>query len=112
MFETFKNLKISERAEEVMAAVSGADLTCRSRNYTAASGVVTMAAHGLGEVICITVGDSAEEFEGEMIVDLEELIECRLEDAEIILHEEFDWPHPRMKGSTRFIQVEIFKGYV
>ncbi|AYG79980.1 hypothetical protein DWB77_02099 [Streptomyces hundungensis] len=45
-------------------------------------------------------------------MDLEELIECRLEDAEIILHEEFDWPHPRMKGSTRFIQVEIFKGYV
>ncbi|AYG79981.1 hypothetical protein DWB77_02100 [Streptomyces hundungensis] len=39
MFETFKNLKISERAEEVMAAVSGADLTCRSRNYTAASGL-------------------------------------------------------------------------
>ncbi|MGK5626984.1 hypothetical protein [Streptomyces sp. URMC 123] len=112
MFQTFKDLKISERADEILKAMSKADATCKSREYTAASGVVTMTAHGLGQVICVTLADSMGECEGEVMMELQERIGCLLEDAEIIFHEQFNRPHPRMKGSTCFIQFEIFEGYV
>ncbi|ARZ66894.1 hypothetical protein SMD11_1233 [Streptomyces albireticuli] len=72
---------------------------------------MTMTAHGLGKVTCVTVADSMAETEWEVMMKLQERIGCRLESAEIILHEECNWPHPRMKGSTRFIQFEIFEEY-
>lgn len=109
MFQTFKNLKISDRAGEIMKAISKVDTTCNSREYTAASGVVTMTAHGLGDVTCVTIADSMAEPERKMVMELEERIGCCLGDAEIILREECNWPHPRMKDSTCFIQFEIFE---
>ncbi|MFD7162763.1 hypothetical protein [Streptomyces violascens] len=109
MFQTFKNLKISERAGEIMKAIAKADTVCKSREYTAASGVVAMTSRGLGDIFCITVADSMTEVEKKVMMDLEGRIGCPLGDAEVILHEEFNRPHPRMKDSTCFIQFEIFK---
>ncbi|WP_143658559.1 hypothetical protein [Streptomyces sp. IMTB 2501] len=112
MFQTFKNLKTSDRAGEILKAISTVDTTCNSRVYTAASGVVAMTAHGLGSVTCVTIADNMAEPERKMLMELEARIGCCLGDAEIILREECDWPHPQMKGSTCFIQFEIFEEYV
>ncbi|WP_370422522.1 hypothetical protein AB8O64_29910 [Streptomyces sp. QH1-20] len=109
MFESFKNLKTSERAGEILKAIAKADITCNGRDYTAASGVVTMTARGIGNLVCVTVADSMTEDEEKVMLGLEERFGCALGDAEIILLEECDWPHPRMKDSSRFIQFEIFE---
>ncbi|MFJ7901909.1 hypothetical protein ACIQ6V_15705 [Streptomyces sp. NPDC096198] len=112
MFQTFKNLKISERAGEILKAISKVETTCNSREYTEACGVVTMTAHGLGRVTCVTVADSMTPTEEGVMADLEKRVGCCLGEAEIIVYEECDWPHPRMNGSARFIQFEIFEEYV
>ncbi|MGW2864276.1 hypothetical protein [Streptomyces sp. NPDC001205] len=109
MFQTFKKLKMSERAGEILKAMTKAEITCNTRSTTEASGVVTMTAHGLGRVTCVTIADSMTHVEEGVIADLETRLGCRIEDAEIIVREEFNRAHPRMIGSTCFIQFEVFE---
>ncbi|MFE3579415.1 hypothetical protein [Streptomyces vinaceus] len=109
MFETFKDMKVHVRATEIVNLFARYEQWCERPVETPACGIVTTHAVGFGKITTVTLGDSMGDAERRQIDLLEEKAGKAVGDCVIAYHDICEWPHPRMKGSSAFVQFGIFE---
>ncbi|MCY0945371.1 hypothetical protein [Streptomyces antarcticus] len=109
MFDTFEGVKVHVRAAEIVAAFAQCEQWSGQPAETSASGIVTATAVGYGEITTVTLGSNVGADERQQLALLTERLGRPLQDCVIVYKDICEWPHPRMKGSTSFIQFGIFQ---
>ncbi|MFD9563400.1 hypothetical protein [Streptomyces sp. NPDC059994] len=109
VFETFEGVKVHVRATEILAAFAQCEQWSGRPAETTASGIVTATAVGYGEITTVTLGNNMGAAEQQQLALLAERTGRPLQDCVIVYSDICEWPHPRMKGSTSFIQFGIFQ---
>lgn len=109
MFETFKNVKVHVQAAEIVSSFARYEQWCERPVETPSCGIVTAVAAGFGSITTVTLGDDMGDAERHQISLLEGRLGRTVKDSVIVYCNLCDWPHPRMKGSTSFIQFGIFQ---
>ncbi|WP_030706492.1 hypothetical protein [Streptomyces sp. NRRL F-2580] len=109
VFETFEGVKVHVRAAEIVTAFAQCEQWSEPPAETTASGIVTTTAVGYGKITTVTLGNNMGAAEQQQLALLAERAGQPVQDCVIVYSDICEWPHPRMKGSTSFIQFGIFQ---
>ncbi|MFD9561501.1 hypothetical protein [Streptomyces sp. NPDC059994] len=107
LFEAFQNLVVNELAGEILkVAVPGS--RCIRRIVTGAMSIAVIPSLGKGVYTHVVIGDTMAEEEVESIKRLEKDMGYKLADGSVVFHDRVAEPHPHMRGTSEFVQVEFY----
>lgn len=107
LFEAFQNLVVNELAGEILkVAVPGSK--CIRRIVTGAMSIAVIPSLGNGVYTHVVIGDTMAEEEVESIKRLEKDMGYKLADGSVVFHDRVAEPHPHMRGTSEFVQVEFY----